>query len=376
MCRFIGSPGRYIQEKGLLKNLTTHINEIGSHPILIVDKNIIPFVMPSIKTSLEHASLSYETVEFSGECCMTEINRIKTIIATQGADMILGIGGGKTLDTAKAVGYFSGKPIVIVPTVASSDAPCSSLSVLYHEDGRFDRYLYLAKSPDMVLVDPEIITGAPARLLAAGMGDALSTYFEARACAESGAFNAFHKKPTLGALALAKACYETLLENGIRAMNAVKEKHCTEEVENIIEANIYLSGIGFESGGLAAAHAIAYALDSIPATRRFMHGEKVAFGTLAQLKLELKAAQNALDTGLQQPGTASTTVLQEDILVITNFCRHVGLPVSLADMGISEITYEELMQTAQIACAADSTVHHMPFAVTPTDVYHVLSDML
>ena len=363
MTKILASPTRYLQGKGLLKQLAAHITAIGSHPIIIVDKNIIPIVMPFVQASMENTGLNYDAVEFAGECCMSEINRIQEVIAAHEADIIIGIGGGKTLDTTKAVGYYATKPIAIIPTVASSDAPCSSLSVLYSEDGAFDKYLYLPKSPDMVLVDSEIIAGAPARLLAAGMGDALSTYFEARACFQSGAKNAFHARPPRSALALAKACYDTLLEYGVAAMDTIKEKQCNEAVENIIEANIYLSGIGFESGGLAAAHAIAYAMDAIPATRKLMHGEKVAFGTLVQLELELAAAH------------ASSLTLQDEIHEATGFYKFVGLPVSLADMGVYEITQKELMQIAEKACAPDSTIHNMPFPVTVKDVYAAVSKL-
>ncbi len=95
---------------------------------------------------------------------------------------MVGIGGGKTLDTAKAIGYYQKLPVVVIPTIASTDAPTSALSVIYTEAGEFEEYLIYPKNPDMVVMDTAIIAKAPVRLLVSGMGDALSTWFEAKAC--------------------------------------------------------------------------------------------------------------------------------------------------------------------------------------------------
>lgn len=241
------------------------------------------------------------------------------------------------------------KPVVIVPTIASTDAPCSALSVIYTDKGVFEKYLFLPASPNVVLVDTEVVSKAPVRLLVAGMGDALATYFEARACKRSDAGNCVGGKCTLAAMALAELCFDTLLENGVSAALAVTQKVCTKAVENVIEANTYLSGIGFESGGLAGAHAIHNGLTVIEETHSMYHGEKVAFGTLVQLVLE-----NA-DT--------------EEIETVLDFCNSVGLPVTLEQLGVKEIKAEQIMEVARLAAAEGDTLGNMPFEVTPEDVY-------
>ena len=261
----------------------------------------------------------------------------------------MGIGGGKIHDTAKAVAYYMKKPVIIVPTIASTDAPCSALSVIYTDDGVFEKYLFLPASPNMVLVDTDIVSKAPERLLVAGMGDALATYFEARACQQSDASNCVGGKITRAAMALAELCYETLIDEGIDAKLAVRENICTKAVEHIIEANTYLSGIGFESGGLAGAHAIHNGLTAIPETHELYHGEKVAFGTLVQLVLE----------GADQ----------DEIQEVLGFCQEAELPTTLADLGIKEVKEEQIMEVARLACSPDDTLGNMPFEVTPEDVY-------
>lgn len=347
MAKIIGSPTRYIQGRGELTNLAKHAGAIGDSMFILVDKFVKPLVMPSIEAGM--GDRKFEVVEFGGECSMTEINRVIEELKAKGGDVVVGIGGGKTHDTAKAVGYYTGHPVVIVPTIASTDAPCSALSVIYTDEGVFEKYLFLPSNPNIVLVDTDIVSKAPARLLAAGIGDALATYFEARACAQSQASNCVGGKPTKTALALAKLCYETRLEDGVAAYLAVQNKVCTKAVENIIEANTYLSGIGFESGGLAAAHAVHNGLTAIEATHKFYHGEKVAFGVLVQLVLE--------------------NASKEEIEEVVTLCQEVGLPTTLADLDVTEIKPEEIMAVAETVCAPGDTVGNMPFEVTPEDVY-------
>lgn len=347
MASIIASPSRYIQGKGEIKNLCTYAENYGSNLFVLTSPSGRKRVEPSITEGQKDAKITYEA--FNGECCMTEINRVMDICGKAGSEVIVGIGGGKIHDTAKAVGYYMKKPVIIVPTIASTDAPCSALSVIYTDDGVFEKYLFLPASPNMVLVDTDIVSKAPERLLVAGMGDALATYFEARACKQSDASNCVGGKITRAAMALAELCYETLIDEGIDAKLAVRENICTKAVEHIIEANTYLSGIGFESGGLAGAHAIHNGLTAIPETHELYHGEKVAFGTLVQLVLE----------GADQ----------DEIQEVLGFCQEAELPTTLADLGIKEVKEEQIMEVARLACSPDDTLGNMPFEVTPEDVY-------
>ena len=347
MAKIIGSQSRYVQGKGELRNLCSHASNFGKKFFLLTSASGRKRVEPAIAEGQGDAELVYEV--FNGECCKTEISRIMDACRQSGCDVIIGIGGGKILDTAKAAAYHLGLPVVIVPTIASTDAPCSALSVIYTDDGVFEEYLFLPASPNMVLVDTDVVSRAPARLLISGMGDALATYFEARACQQSGAANCVGGKSTKAAMALAELCYDTLMTDGVNAMLAVKENVCTKAVENIIEANTYLSGIGFESGGLAGAHAIHNGLTAIEETHSMYHGEKVAFGTLVQLVLE-----NAPEEELEE---------------VIDFCIEVGLPVTLAELGISEVKPDQIMEVAKLASADNDTLGNMPFEVTAEDVY-------
>lgn len=345
MANIIGSPERYIQGRGVLKELCKHVERVGKAPFILVSASGKKRVeAPIAESAKEHNTpLTYEV--FAGECCRTEINRLIKAYEDSGSDVIVGIGGGKIHDTAKAVAHYTNSPVVIVPTIAATDAPCSALSVIYTDDGVFEEYLFLPKSPNIVLVDIDIISKAPARLLVSGMGDALATYFEARACKQSDSPNFLGGKYTVTSMAIARLCYDTLLADGLKALLSVKAGSCSKALENTVEANTYLSGIGFESCGIAAAHAIHNGFTAIEETHHYYHGEKVAIGTLSQLVLE----------------NASKAELDE----VYGFCLDVGLPTTLSDLGIQEVNREQLMKVAELACAPNDTMGNMPFAVTP-----------
>ena len=348
MARIFNSPSKYVQGPDALAELASYIEPFGSKALAISTASGVKRVGAKIEGGFADSAASVTFEEFNGECCDSEIDRICAVAQATGSDVIVGVGGGKVLDTAKAVAYKLGVPVVICPTIASSDAPCSALSVIYTEDGVFDRYLFLPSNPNIVLMDTTVIAASPVRLTVSGMGDALATYFEAQASVDSEGDTCAGGKATNAALALAKLCFDTLMADGVKAKVALEAGACTPAVERIIEANTLLSGIGFESCGLAAAHAIHNGMTQLPETHECYHGEKVAFGTLVQLVLE----------------NAPTEKLEE----VLGFCMEVGLPVTLGELGVEDTSRERIMAVAESACAPSDTMGNMPFTVTPSMV--------
>ena len=349
MANIIIAPGKYIQGQGELNNIGAYTRPLGENAFVLISKSGYQRVGGQVEESFRTAGCAVHFAYFNGECSKNEINRLKAQLDELGATVVVGIGGGKIHDTAKAVAHYAGKPVVIVPTIAGTDAPCSALSVIYSDEGVFEEYLWLPANPNVVLVDTDVVSKAPARLLVSGMGDALATYFEAQATADANASTCAGGKITNAALVLARACYDTLLADGLKAKLAVEKHVCTKAVENIIEANTYLSGIGFESGGLAGAHAIHNGFTVAPETHSLYHGEKVAFGTLVQLVL-----QNAD---------------MEQIEEVLDFCMSVGLPTTLADLGLADAAPEVIRAVAEAASVPGETIHNMPMEVTADKVY-------
>ena len=345
MSKIFNSHSKYTQGRDELAKLGGYVDPLGTKALVINTPSGVKRVGAKVEAGFAEAKATPVYEDFNGECSENEVNRLVEVAKANGCDVIVGIGGGKTLDTAKATAYFMGCPVVICPTIASSDAPCSALSVLYTDDGQFDRYLFLPANPNIVLMDTTVIAASPVRLTVSGMGDALATYFEAQATHDADGATCAGGKGGLAALQLARLCYDTLMEDGVKAKVALEAGALTPAVEHIIEANTLLSGIGFESSGLAAAHAIHNGLTLLPECHGMYHGEKVAFGTLAQLVL----------------ANASTEQLEE----VLGFCIEVGLPVTLGELGVEEVTREKAMIVAKAACAPDDTMGNMPFDVTP-----------
>ncbi len=347
MSIIFAAPGKYIQGRGALRSLSEHVSKLGKKALVIASELGVERIQHAMQGA-DCTPCALHFVPFEGECSMTEIERMQRIFREESCEAVIGAGGGKVLDTAKAAACFLNAPCVIVPTAVSSDAPCSALSVIYHDDGSLDRRLPLPKSPDMILIDSELIANAPVRLLVAGMGDAFSTYFEARACRASASDNIHGGKSSIAAQGIARMCYDTLLRDGRKAKQAVEHKLCTQAVENIIEANTLLSGIGFESGGKGAAHSIGDGLNTISQCKRMMHGEKVAFGTLVQLMME-----NVIDAELEEAYC---------------FCVSVGLPVTLAQLSITEEVPACIQRIAEVAMQPEKSTHNMPFPVSVSSV--------
>jgi glycerol dehydrogenase len=348
------SPSRYTQGKGATAALGREMAALGLEgPALIVaGKTVVSRLADTWKSSLDEAKLRHAVHRFGGECSLAEIERVKAAVGECGARSIVGAGGGKVLDTARAAAADLGLPVVNCPTIASSDAPCSALSVIYTEEGVFQEYRFYRKNPDLVLVDTQVIAQAPPRLLVAGMGDALATWFEARTCVAGNVRNMRGGGSTSSALALAELCYRTLVADGAAALHAVSTQAVTPALERLVEANTLLSGLGFESSGLAAAHAVHNGLTVAPETHAYFHGEKVAFGLLVQLVLE---------------GAPRATVAE-----VLGFSSAVGLPITLAHIGLVELTRDRLDPIARRATAPGETIHNEPFEVTPDMVADAL----
>ena len=276
-----GFPNVYHQGPGLIDRLGDFINFLGVRPLVVIGPFEKDLVGSRIEATLTAHAITPVFFNFEGEVSPENIDKAVDEARLSGCDFAIGVGGGKALDVSKAAKRELGFPVVIVPTIASNDAATSRMIITYNEDGTFRGPLKMNQNPDAVIVDSAVITEAPLRYLVAGMGDGLATWFEARQCRDSGVDNFLNGKPGVTMLALAELCYDVIRNHGVEAVADHQKGKVTDHLEKIIEANILLSGLGFEGCGVAGAHAFSQGFSLIPELHRALHGEEVAVGLIA-----------------------------------------------------------------------------------------------
>nr|WP_282917321.1 glycerol dehydrogenase [Streptococcus canis] len=347
--KVFASPSRYIQGKNALFTNAEILKQLGDNPILLCDDVVYGIVGKTFETYLKDKGITPVHVAFNGEASDNEINRVVAIAKDNGSNVIIGLGGGKTIDSAKAIADVLTVPVIIAPTIASTDAPTSALSVIYTDEGAFEKYIFYSKNPDLVLVDTQVICQAPKRLLASGIADGLATWVEARAVMQKNGDTMAGGNQTLAGVAIAQACERTLFADGLKAMASCDRQVVTPALENVIEANTLLSGLGFESAGLAAAHAIHNGFTALTGDiHHLTHGEKVAYGTLTQLFLENRS--------------------REEIDRYIDFYQAIGMPTTLKEMHLDTASPDDFLKVGRQATMAGETIHQMPFVISPEDV--------
>ena len=347
--RMMSAPQKYVQGRDALLKFHDEMTELGDKWLFICSNSGYKNCHDKIEKSFEGTQDVRHYEIFGGVSSTGEIEKMRKIVKDNGLNVVVGVGGGSAIDTAKATAYYEKLPVVIIPTVVATDAPCTGLSVIYNDDKTFNSYLFYPKNPEAVLVDSDIIAKAPVKFLVAGMGDALGTYFEARACERTDAPSLESGGITRSAMALCKLCYETLKEYGAAAKQACENNVVTPALDAIIEANVYLSGVGADNGGLAVAHSFYNGLTALGG-HSAPHGNCVAFGTLVQLVLE---------------GAS-----KEEFKEVQDFCLEVGLPVTLEEIGIT--TEEEIKTIAEKSCVEGESIHNMVADVTPAQLYDAI----
>jgi len=366
LTKAFASPMRYYQGPGTTQGTTPEIvSTLGERAFIFGGPSALKALEKHrLFEALEEKRVNYTVEEFGknqvwgNECCDEEVGRLAEIATNNDCDVVIGVGGGKAIDTGKAVSNRMRLPMISFPTTASTDAPTSSLSVMYTAEHQFKEYRFYDRSPDAVVVDTRIISEAPARYLACGIGDAFSKRFEVEACYRSGHNNQIAKPlggfSPLTSMNLAFFLHDLLKMWGREAMLSAKHNVVSAALEAVVEGNVLLSGLAFESGGLAAAHSI---YDGLSALEEKMqphqyHGELVHFGTCVQVVLD------------DQP--------RDVVYDVFRFGHEIGLPETLGEIGLADATDEDLWRVAEKATAEGETIHKMSMKVTPEKVVHAI----
>lgn len=315
--RAFGAPHRYVQGQGVLAQLEAMAIAYGARrPFVVIDPVVRPTMQARLEAGLGSLAPHTRFASFGGECSADEIHRLRDAAQAAGADLLIGVGGGKAIDTAKGVRITLQAPLFIVPTIASNDSPTSRIAVVYSGEHVLQEVRTMAANPDLVLADTDVLIAAPERFFVSGIGDAISKKFEASQCLAAGGNNFYAARPPMIAGLIADACYETVRAHAEPALAAVRAGKVDEHFEQAVEATILLSGLAFENGGLSIAHSLTRGFSVVPGVASAMHGEQVAFGLLVQLVLERRPES-----------------FVDDLL---EFYGRVGLPRSLFELGLRD----------------------------------------
>ncbi|MEL7076157.1 MAG: iron-containing alcohol dehydrogenase family protein [Cyanobacteria bacterium J06648_1] len=340
------APARVLRGENCLVNSGREIAALGVRPLIVGGNQTLATVATAFESLPQSVSLSWQTANYSPDCAESSLARLKTAVEEHQADLIIGVGGGKALDMAKLVAYKCGLPIATVPTSGATCAAWTALSNVYSEAGAFQYDVSLSRCPDLLILDYGLIRTAPQRTLVAGIGDAIAKWYEA-------SVSSGDSRATLliSAVQQARVLRDILFQ---KSAIALQDNH-SDAWREVVDATVLLAGVIGGIGGAdcrtVAAHAVHNGLTHLPEAHDVLHGEKVAYGILVQLRLE------EMVQGNQLAASARKQLLQ--------FYGEIGLPKSLEDLGLGEITLAQLRLVTVIATQPQSDIHRLPFKVSP-----------
>ncbi|MDA2986374.1 MAG: glycerol dehydrogenase [Actinomycetota bacterium] len=352
--RLFASPARYVQGPGVLETLGSQLSRFGSRPILVVDAAVRDLIGDRVLASCAQDGLEALLVEATGEITYAAVAELAERCSSEDVSVVVGLGGGKVLDTAKALSGHLRVPVVTVPTIASNDSPTSSAIAMYDDEHHLVAVDMLPANPALVLVDTQLIASAPASFLRSGIGDAVAKVFEAEGCARGTGVTPLGTRPLGMALAIGRACFDTLWADAVQALADCEAGRVSEPLERVVEAVILMSGLAFENGGLSLAHSLTRGLMRVDGARTLMHGYHVGWGALVQVVAEGRP--------------------DEEVRQLVDFLTSVGLPVSSADLALAEPWRD---QHAVIAEATMTAPHlaNLPMRISSEDIMGAIAEV-
>jgi len=336
------APACVIRGQNALGRSTEAIARLGKRPLIVGGKNSLAAIQPY----LQNQQLQAAQATYGKDCSENSLKTLHEAAIAHKADFIIGVGGGKALDAAKLLAHQCQIPIATIPTSAATCAAWTALSNIYSEQGAFQYDVTLAKCPDLLILDYGLIQTAPQRTLIAGIGDAIAKWYEA-------SVSSGHSEQTLiiSAVQQARILRDILFQKSAIALKEPGSETWQEVTDAVVLLAGVIGGIGGAQCRTVAAHAVHNGLTHILASHGTLHGEKVAYGILVQLRLEEMLPNNQL----------AATARQQ----LLKFYGEIGLPQTLDNLGLGDITLTELQRAAEIACNPNSDIHRLPFKVVP-----------
>ncbi len=347
------SPGKVIRGAGVLSTVAAEVANLGTRPLIVAGNQTINISQKSLQPLFQSPEIDPICVSYGADCCEASLKALGQQAREHQADVIIGFGGGKALDTAKLVAHQLQLPVVTIPTSGATCAAWTALSNVYSETGAFLYDVSLSRCPDVLMLDYDLLQTAPQRTLVAGIGDAIAKWYEA-------SVSSGHLEETLiiAAVQQARVLRDILLQKSATAL----ESPGSQVWQEVVDCSVLLAGVIGGLGGAqcrtVAAHAVHNGLTHI-CGHGSIHGEKVAYGILVQLRLEEMIQGNQLAASARQQ--------------LLKFYAEIGLPQRLADLGLGNITLDELQTAAEISLQPNSDIYRLPFTVA---LEHLMAAMV
>jgi len=340
------APAQVLRGEGALARAGEAIAPLGQRPLVVAGETALAAASPALPESLQQQGLAWQQADYRPDSSQTSLAALQQRASQHGADCIVGVGGGKALDAAKLLAQRRQLPVVTVPTSAATCAAWTALANVYTDRGAFRYDVPLERCPNGVVLDYAAIRTAPQRTLVAGIGDALAKWYEASVSGGEATDTL-----TVAAVQQARVLRDILLQKASAALEAPGSQAWQDTVDATVLLAGAVGGLGGARCRTVAAHAVHNGLTHLPAARGSLHGEKVAYGILVQLRLEETVRSDGLAASARQQ--------------LLPFYGDMGLPRSLEELGLAQVPLRELRRAAAIACRPDSSLHELPFAVTP-----------
>ncbi len=351
------SPTQVIQGEGIISQAAEAISRLGKRPLVVGGNHTLDLISSHLKPIFQQFNLTAGFDTYSPDCSEKSLKNLTQATKNHQADLIIGVGGGKALDTAKLLAHQQQLPIVTIPTSGATCAAWTALSNIYSNQGAFQYDVPLSRCPDLLILDYNLLKTAPKRTLVSGIGDAIAKWYEASVSSGNSSATL-----TIAAVQQARVLRDILLQKSATALDNIGG----EDWREVVNATVLLAGVIGGLGGAncrtVAAHAVHNGLTHIPAAHDALHGEKVAYGILVQLRLEEMIQGNQL---------AATSRQQ-----LLKFYQEIGLPTSLEDLGLSQVMLEELRHAVVVTCHANSDIHRLPFKVSPEQLLSAMVSTL
>ena len=295
-----------------------YTKQLGKKTVIIGGDTSLSVTLPFLQPALETAGVEVlEVVHFGGECAYAVTNELAKKETLQSADFLIGVGGGKALDTTKLTSIALGDiPVITVPTIAATCAATSEAIAIYTLDHTFDSVAFLKRPAVHTFIDADILVKAPSQYFWAGMGDTIAKHYETH-MATRGRDLSYNVQV---GLSLSKMCAEPIFAHGREALTANEQGERNRLFDELVMAVVLTTGIvsGCMPGDFNStiAHAVCYGCAEDPHTEEHhLHGEMVAYGLLV-----LFAADKQ----------------DEELSRWLPVYRQIGWPTKLSDMGLTK----------------------------------------